>query len=140
MPPPQAEHTRPQAVQLRLSSLRFVSQPLTARRSQSPKPAAQLSAHIPATHVGVEFGRAGHAIPHDPQLATVSRRLASQPFAGSLSQFPKPWLHAMNEHAPATHMDVALENAQLFPQRPQWRLLVVSAVSQPVAAMPSQSA
>ena len=79
----------PQAPQLARLVPRLVSQPLTALPSQLPKPAAQAPRpHTPPTHVALALAGRGHALPHTPQLSTVTARLVSQPFVGSLSQSP----------------------------------------------------
>jgi hypothetical protein len=67
---------------------RFVSHPLAALPSQSPKPGLQVCEHTPIAHAAVAFAPAVQAWPHALQFAGSVLRVDSQPFAGSLSQSP----------------------------------------------------
>ena len=67
-------------------------------------------------------------------------RLVSQPLLALPSQSAKPALHEPRAHDPAAHDGVALASAQPWPQAPQLVSVVSSDVSQPLAAVPSQSA
>jgi hypothetical protein len=93
--------------------------------------------HIPAEHTWP----AGQARPHMPQLALSVLVLASHPLAGIMSQSAMPIAHVPRAHVPALHVAVALGRRHAVPQPPQ--LLASSPrtlVSQPLDAMPSQSA
>jgi hypothetical protein len=72
-----------------------------------------------------------HAVPHAPQFAIVTFVLVSQPFAGSLSQLPKPGRHAPIAHVPAAQVAPAFENVHWWPQSPQLAALLLRSVSQP---------
>jgi hypothetical protein len=78
-------------------------------------------------------------LPQTPQFETLVRRSLSQPFARLPSQFPKLRLHDPNVQVPVAHDALAFAKAQAAPQAPQFES-VLSAVSQPFAASPSQSA
>lgn len=93
-------------------------------------------AHAPVEQVGVALARE-HAVPHVAQLVSVVRD-ASQPFASVASQSPKPAAHAEIAQAPAEHDDDAFARAQAVAHAPQLDT-VLSACSQPLPAMPSQS-
>src|SRR5207244_3068532 len=77
--------------------------------------------------------------PHAPQFAVVVR-LVSQPSAGLPLQSANPALQAPIMHTPAEQADEAVlaRLLQLCPQAPQFAVLV-RLVSQPSAAIPSQS-
>ncbi len=66
--------------------------------------------------------------------------LVSQPLAGLPSQSPKPALQLATVHAPAAQPATPLAAAQPRPQAPQCDTVVRTSVSQPLAALPSQSA
>ena len=75
----------------------------------------------------------------DPQAAGVALRLTSQPLAGlpSQSASPSPQRDAQE---PMVHEAAAPEAAvQRVSQVPQWSRSPWRSVSQPLAAMPSQS-
>ncbi len=77
-------------------------------------------------------------MPHAPQLVAAPR-LASQPSAALPLQSPKP-ASQVDTQAPVAHEALAFAAAaQVTPQPPQLAIVVV-ATSQPLAAMPSQSA
>src|SRR5579862_216907 len=80
---------------------------------QEPMPQA------PLAHTLDPFATAPQALPHAPQLLVVFR-LVSQPLAALPSQFPKPAVHAIGEHTPATHALVVFGvGAQTAPHAPQ---------------------
>jgi hypothetical protein len=58
--------------------------------SQSAKPALHAALQRPAEHVGVALGRAGHALPHEPQCEGLVSVATSQPLSATPSQFAKP--------------------------------------------------
>jgi hypothetical protein len=101
-------HTVPHVPQLVALVCASTSQPLAGFMSQSRKPAAQVYVHVPLLHDATALGRAAHARPQVPQCATELRTSASQPFAGLLSQSPKPVVHAATWQRPAVHDGVAL--------------------------------
>jgi hypothetical protein len=85
------------------------------------------------------FATDAHAAPQRPQCETLVLVLVSQPFVRMPSQSPKPVEHVY-EHTPAEHTGEALAAAgHVFMQRPQCTVLVLRLVSQPFAALPSQS-
>jgi hypothetical protein len=87
-----AAHGRPQAPQF-AGLLRAASQPFDAFMSQSAKPGRHVNPHAPRSHVGVAFGRGGHAFPQAPQLRASLSSTASHPFAAIASQSPAPARH-----------------------------------------------
>ncbi len=119
----------PHIPQLFTSVLRFVSQPLAAMPSQSPKPALQANpTQAPATQAGEAFAKVPlQARPHAPQWVLLVCRLTQAP--------PQSvW--------PVGHTQVPVEQeppVQVRPQAPQFNAVVVL-VSQPLAMLPSQSA
>ncbi|MEZ4405194.1 MAG: hypothetical protein R3A52_01705 [Polyangiales bacterium] len=74
---------------------------------------------------------------HVPQLVGAVSA-ASQPLASTPSQLAKPAAQAPSAQVPVAHDAVALAREQTAPQPPQL-LAVLSAASQPLAALPSQS-
>ena len=77
---------------------------------------------------------------HAPQCVRSVAVFTSQPFAALLSHFAKPAFHVPIAHTPpAPHVAPAFANAQVRPQAPQF-VTLLSATSQPLAALPSQSA
>ena len=131
-------HALPQAPQLVALVFVFVSQPVAAFMSQSPKPALHAIAHDPPEHEGVPFVPL-HTLPHAPQLLALVLVFTSQPLAALMSQLPKPPLHAMAQ-LPALHDGVPFEPLHTLPQAPQFDALVCVFGSQPVTALISQSA
>jgi hypothetical protein len=108
------------------------------RSAHAPEHAVSIPqsvAHDPWRHTCV----AGQARPHAPQWAGVDWRSASQPLAASRSQSPRLATQVITAHVPAAHVAVALGSAQARPHIPQWSLAVRVSVSQPLAALPSQS-
>jgi len=77
---------------------------------QSPKPAAQVSVHLPNVQAPVPCGPFLQTTPHAPQLV-LAFRSASHPFAGSASQSPKPGVQRTGAHAPFTQAAVAFGSA-----------------------------
>jgi hypothetical protein len=127
----------PQPPQLALSFVVLVSQPLAALRSQSAKPALQVpTAQAPVAQVGVALATV-QARPQAPQLVTV-RVLVSQPLSTSRSQSAKPEAQ-LSAQFPVLQVGVALAVLQASRQAPQCCAEVLRLVSQPLAALPSQS-
>jgi hypothetical protein len=62
--------------------------------------------------------------PHEPQLAELVLRFASQPSAALPSQFPKPALHVRIPQVPDEHVAVAFKSEQRLPQLPQFAVLL----------------
>ena len=118
----------------------FTSQPSTKLRLQSAKPGLQVPVHIPPTQPATPFAGIGQGRLHMPQLPTAVLRLVSHPFAGMLSQSPKPGEHIATVHAPPTQAAFPLGEVQTIPQRPQWVELARRSVSQPSAGFMLQSA
>jgi hypothetical protein len=133
-------HARPQPPQCEVLVCVFASQPLDASMSQSAKPVAHVSPHVPAAHVAVALAPAGHALPQRPQCEVLVCVFASQPFVASLSQLAKPALQ-VDPQAPDVHVAVALARAgHATPHRPQLATSPASVTSQPLSARRSQSA
>jgi len=116
--------------------VRGASQPVLARRSQSPKPPLQApSAQVPVLQLSPAFARS-HVAPHAPQFV-VELSGVSQPLAAFRSQLPKPALQVPSVQVPLPQLAVALARLQEMPQPPQFALVVV-ACSQPLLASLSQ--
>ncbi len=133
-------HERAQAPQLRASVCVLTSQPFDTAPSQSAKPEAHSATEQrPAEQVPVEFAGAQRA-PHAPQCVVLVSSAASQPLVRSPSQLAKFVSHE-NEQKPVEHATRALGPVgHTAPQRPQLPVSVARFVSQPLAALPSQSA
>jgi hypothetical protein len=102
-----------------------------------PQPALQESiAHVPVAQVAVALVRL-QPVPQVPQFVSVFSE-ASQPLAGLLSQLPKPALQEIAQ-LPPEQLAVPFTVLHALPQPPQCRTLLVTFVSQPFAALPSQS-
>ncbi len=116
------------------------SQPLAALLSQSPKPIAQAAtAHWPIVQAAVALARS-HRRLHAPQWVALARVSTSQPSLGSPLQSAKPAVQVCSQR-PAAQLAVLLGRAvHAVPQVPQCCRLVRVSVSQPLAAMRSQSA
>jgi len=123
-------HTVPQAPQWSGSLATLAQVPAQLR-----SPVWQLTPHWPAEHT-VPLGQ---TVPQAPQLVLLVLVLTSQPLAALPSQSAKPVAQAASVQAPALQVVVALGNTQARPHPPQWVALVVVSVSQPFAAVPSQS-
>ena len=134
-------HARPHAPQCAAVDERSTSQPLAGSPSQSPKPGRHVKPHALIAQTGSALGTAGHAIPHAPQCAAVTRTSVSQPFEASPSQSPKPPAQSPTPHAPMRHAGVALGGTgQVRPHAPQFETSFEVDVSHPLAALMSQSA
>jgi hypothetical protein len=92
------------------------------------------AAHDPFTHAPV-----AQVIPHAPQLFVSLRVSVSQPFVGFMSQSAKPVSHVATAHAPIRQAGVAWARVHVRPQAPQCATEPVTSVSQPLAAIVSQS-
>ncbi len=115
----------------------LVSQPLVALPSQLPKPAPHDATwHEPEAHVALPLLTL-HVRPHIPQWLLLLSAV-SQPFAGIASQLPKPAVQLERVHAPAVHAAAPLANEHALPHIPQCAV-ESREVSQPLAALPSQS-
>jgi hypothetical protein len=79
------------------------------------------------------------AIAHLPQLFESVFRFASQPLAGLPSQSAKPFAHLATVQVPALHAAVAFARLHA-PHLPQLLTSVFRFASQPLDALPSQSA
>src|SRR5436305_390554 len=77
--------------------------------------------------------------PQAPQFLASVWRLASQPLALTLSQLPKPPLHAPSLHTPLVQLVLALASVHGVLQPPQFIMLFMTLVSQPLDASKSQS-
>jgi hypothetical protein len=111
-------HVRPHAPQLP-GVVSSASQPSIGFMLQSARPGGHSKRHTPLAQTGISPGRAGHSIPHLPQLELVSSRV-SQPLSGLPSQSPKLSATQRTRHAPATHIGDALgAEEHRVPQPPQ---------------------
>ena len=119
------------------SVARFASQPLAGLLSQSANPRLQVKPHVPEVQFGVAFGGVGHALPHMPHVATVSR-CASHPLPALPSQLPKPTLQFNRLQAPLTHDAAAFANEHAVPHAPQLAIVTLVLVSQPLVMSASQ--
>src|SRR5262245_17025716 len=106
----------PQPPQFLGSVLGLTSQPSTPSMLQSMKPGLHCSEQTPLEQVAMAFWLE-HGLPHAPQAARLTLRSASQPFAGLLSQSPKPMLQTF-AHCPLTQeAAIALgRSGQMLPQ------------------------
>lgn len=129
---------RPHAPQL-ATVLNGDSQPLSAIRSQSPKPALQVNPQVAAAQKIAAFGRTTQPFPHSPQWLTLVWRLASHPSIRFALQSPKPASHAINWHIDETHAVEAFARAQSTPHAPQWLFALRVSTSQPFRCTRSQS-
>jgi hypothetical protein len=126
----QAALQTPQSV----SVLSAVSQPLFGFESQLSKPPVQVGLQPLAVQLVVPWPFV-HTSVHDRQCAVVPSAV-SQPAAAV--QSPKPLSQAPCVQTPVPHVAAACGNAQVRWHMPQ-SVRVLSGVSQPFAALPSQS-
>ena len=125
-------HMLPQRPQLTAESVRSISQPFEAERSQSANPPAQLViVHAPAVQEKVVekvvFG-AEHDRPHRPQLVNEVCEFVSHPFAVLPSQSMNPVRQTSYPHTPERQPGTALGTppgtadgqGHTFPHRPQF--------------------
>jgi hypothetical protein len=129
-------HCMPQPPQWLVLVLVLVSQPLFGLPSQLPDPELQLGTHDPPMHAVVPLLLV-HAVPHVPQWPVVVFKFVSHPFALFPSQLPQPAEHT-GAHAPATQLVLPCAFVHALPQVPQWLVVFVTLVSQPLLALPSQ--
>jgi hypothetical protein len=122
-----AAHARPQPPQCKGDVLMLVSQPLGVFPSQSPKPTAQRSWHVPVVHAALWLAPAAHVRPQPPQCARLVRVSTSQPLALLPSQFAKPALQVIVQLELAQVGAAFGALGQTFAHAPQlFALLVVS--------------
>jgi hypothetical protein len=128
-----AAHVRPQAPQLSVLVLRF-TQVIVA--PQAVWPAGHNMRHVPVT----QLWPPGHARPHIPQLVASLWRSTQRPgLPGATPQMVAPAAH-VPPHTAAAQVAVPPTGAgHVVPQRPQLFAVVLRLVSQPLAALPSQS-
>lgn len=128
----------PQAPQLDVV-FRGTSQPLVTLLSQLAKPAVQLMVQVPALQPGVPLLEL-QTLPHVPQFSGSVFRFFSQPLEYSPSQFEKPELHDATAQLPELQLALPFATKHALPQAPQWLVLLLVFTSQPLPALPSQSA
>jgi hypothetical protein len=116
-----------------------VSQPLLSVPSQFSKPDAHVRPQTIAEQYDVLLGRDAQGRPQAPQFMRLARRSISQPFAAAPSQLSRPVSQAASAHTPLRHAPVPPENTQPLLHMPQCAALDERSVSQPLAALPSQS-
>ncbi len=140
--PPVAVHVAPHLLQLFMSLVVLTSQPLDARPSQSAKPAAHaVTVHVSAPATVVHASVAWlvlHAVLQSPQWLAVVIDV-SQPFFGLSSQSARPGPQLKIEQLPPTHDSVAPLVLHGLAQPPQLFGSVLRLISQPFAALWSQS-
>jgi hypothetical protein len=106
--------------------------------SQLPKPLVHApKVHVPDGQVSVAPAKS-HTLLQALQLLSVFSG-ASQPLDAMPSQLPKLGSHTPSEHVPVEQLSAALVRAHVVLHAPQ-SVSVLSGVSQPLAAMPSQFA
>ena len=133
--------TRPHAPQFSRSCMMSASQPSTTIELQSVHPASHVKPQIDAEHVRVACGTVGHDVPHVPQFAGSTASSLSQPSLLRPLQSAYPMSHVPTPHTPAAQPAVACAGTgHRAPQRPQLKMSVPIAVSQPFDDTPSQSA
>ncbi len=120
---------------------RLTSQPLVTSPSQLAKPGLhEIATHAPPAQVGRPLVRL-HARPHAPQLFALVLRSVSQLPLASQSALVVGTHDAPTPQTLAVHVGVRPIGAeQMLPQREQLVTSVVVFTSQPLAALPSQSA
>jgi hypothetical protein len=97
----------------------------------------EATVHAPIAQPAVPLATA-HALPHPPQCEGSVSVETSQPFVSTRSQFPKP-ASQTTAHVLAKHAGVLFGRVgHALSHAPQCAADVVSAVSQPFAAFPSQ--
>src|SRR5687767_13646917 len=116
----------------------FTSQPVSAFRSQLPKPAVHRIPHCPARQPTTPF-RALHFLPHEPQLPESDAMLVSQPLAGLASQSAQPLLQTVTTQIAAEHALAAFGKLHRLPQNKQLLGSFSESTSQPLLLSPSQS-
>jgi hypothetical protein len=122
---------RPQAPQL-LTLRVLVSQPLSTSRSQSAKPAPQVSAQFPVLQVGVALAVL-QASRQAPQCSAEVLRLVSQPLVALPSQSPKPGLQLARPQTAPTQPATPLAGVgQARLQAPQLRTSVRTSTHAPL--------
>jgi hypothetical protein len=97
------------------------------------------TAQTPPEQVGEPLA-VEQTLPQDPQFPRLVLVFTSQPLAAFPSQLPKPALQLATVQLPATHAAVPFAAEQVLPQAPQFPRLLCVFTSQPLAAIPSQSA
>jgi hypothetical protein len=119
-----------------VSVLSAASQPLAWLVSQFPKPLVHApKVHVPLAQLSVAPAKS-HRRLHPLQFVVVVSD-ASHPLLATPSQSPKFGSHAPSEHVPVEQLSAALVRAHVVLHAPQ-SVKVLSGVSQPLAAMPSQ--
>ena len=133
-------HATPHWPQLFVSVRRLLSQPLVRLLSQSRKPAAQLQRPLRQVLFSVLPPDDGQLTPQALQFVFDVLVFVSQPLPTIESQFPKPALQVVIEHALPPQVPVATWSRllQFVPHVPQLVTSVASVVSQPLLALLSQ--
>jgi hypothetical protein len=133
-------HTLPHAPQWLASVRVSTSQPLAGLPSQSAKPSLQrATAQRPPAQALVALARA-QAEPHAPQWAVLVWVSVSQPLPVLPSQSPRPWAQVPSPHTPSRQAGVPPMVVQAVLQVPQCDTSLRVLTSQPLSALPSQSA
>lgn len=138
---PAVEQARPQAPQLAASDSSVTSQPSSPAGqvgvAQSPKPAAQVGAQLPAVHPRLAAPEPLQARPQPPQWSGSVANELSQPSSatgkGGCSQSPRPAWQLGLQRPSAQLTEVAPVVEQARPQPPQFETLVRRSTSQPLS-------
>src|SRR5579864_5149337 len=94
---------------------------------------------LPLEQAGVPLATM-HSAPQPPQLLGSTPMLVSQPSTAAPLQSAQPALQAATVQLPAAPAGTALGRLHAAPQPPQFAASVRMSCSQPLAALPSQSA
>lgn len=112
-------HRFPQPPQFAASVTRLISHPSTCLLPlQSWNPETQIPAHMPLLHVRTATFSEEQTTPQPPQLFGSTSRLASQPFARSLSQLSNGSAQVIR-HVPLRQDGVPFRSEQTAAQAPQ---------------------
>src|SRR5437773_361086 len=114
-------HVPPHVPQLRRSLRRSVSQPFSARLSQSPNPTLHANVHAPSLHAPPALRAPVQERLQPPQLRGLSAVPTSQPLPTFRSQSAKPGSHVPMLHLPRRQPAVPWSGApHALPQPPQF--------------------
>ncbi|MBI3072217.1 MAG: hypothetical protein HYY84_08870 [Deltaproteobacteria bacterium] len=139
------EQARPQAPQLPVFVLRFVSQPSSTAPALGCAQFAYGAMHdesqTPALHESVATFVEAHARPQPPQLTVLVARLVSHPSsappASGIEQLPNVPLHVELQSPPLHESDATLLLEQARPHAPQLSVFDARFVSHPSSAPPA---
>ncbi len=133
-----AGHTTPHDPQLLALLDVLTSQPSAATALQSPKGATHANPHTLLVQFTTAFGRAGHVVPHAPQLLGLLDVLTSQPLTAAPSQSRNVPVQAKPHVLPAQLVVAFARAGHAFPHAPQLLASLDVLASQPSAGAPLQ--